>query len=1231
VCVAGVAALALPGAALADSTVDFDGFAAGTTITNQYANLGGAGQGVTFGPLPSLGPSGLDPVVRTPPAGQAQSGANVADIATCVGVGSDCEFFTPDTAGTFGVPHKQVSVDVGYLGASAPCSDPATDSGCAVLTLLAYDAGGNQIASSAPATVTQGAGIHTLLSVSTPTATILGFKITSRDNVDTNKNLAIDNLSFDVPTTPPPPDFTLTPASSVVNIVQGSSATDAIAIGRIGGSSGDVSLAVSGSLPPGVHAAFAPDPAGGTSSVLTLTADPDAPVTTGTNATVVVTGTPSGSGVGAAVRSFSLSVAVQQAFDVSIPPASASVDLSSCAVSVPVALTRNLAFAGQVSLSVTGLPPGVHASFSSQPSFPTGQGSTSVTLNLVAPANGQTSIRSTVTIHAISPPLAERTATFTAGGTCPFQYDAQVTSLQITQGVQSPFLPVRDPIHPPSVTAYSEIPNAVELRAGGPTVVRVYADLAFGPSGGVPDVPAVLAGYTKNGVGSIVPLPGSPITATSGPRTLQLGGAQATDSEEGSETDAYTFTLPSSWTHGKIGVVGQLLPAQTPSPPVARASLAGQTPVYAPCQTGPCENNDTMTISQIPFYDAPTVTLEPVQMQVNGAPLPDPSTVYKWARLVTPLNMAVEPYQGTIDITDLANTFNTCVANHHGSSEYNACSDAANDAGSSRLDDWVCDNSAPDFGWDMGINTGVARGLTNPADVCWEEFNGYKDAVVEWQRPLTSVSHEFFHLLGRPHASNCNGGGSNGQTAEDWPPDEMGYTQSVGLDTTLGSGLAGGPYAIPSPPGATWYDFMSYCASGADTASPLTLNPSPSWGSTHNWNAVMESFRYHAADQPSARALASSARRPSLEVNGFLFHDGTASITAVTPLRASSRALPDSGVELVGLDAAGHEVTSAPLRLDAIHVDGEVPPVGLSGVIPAAGVARVEIVNSAGSVLATVSESAHAPTVAVRGIPAAHGAGTTIRWRAHDADGGALLAAVDYSANGGRRYRRIWIGPSNGRVRLPSRYLSRSAHARVEVTVNDGFRSATARSRLFGAPGAAPTVTILSPARGARSPDDAPLLLSGQAFDDAGKLLGGKRLRWFLGARLLGTGAQISPTALPAGRRRVVLVARDRFGRTGRASVLVTLRAARPLFLVLSAPKRVKPSARSMKLKVRSSLDAQLGVRTAARGKAQRFAVSRRLRTLRIRISKGSKSLELHLALSAGGLTRTATVSVPRR
>jgi hypothetical protein len=1266
--VAAAGALLLPGSALADTTVDFEQFAPGTVITNQYADLGGAGQGVVFGPLPSGAGTGLNPVIRMPPAGQAQSGSQVADIATC-----GCENFElmPRTTGTFVVPRSRVSVDVGYLGPPATCVLANPGTACAYVTLLAFDAGGNQIAASSPTLVRQNQGVHTLLSVSTPSASIFGFEITARGgHVDDNKQIAIDDLSFDTPSAPPSPDFSLTPDSTNVKVVQGGSVSDKIAIGRFGGSAGNVTFTETGALGLGVHLAFVPNPAAGGVSTLTLIADANAPPTTGGDRTVTITGTPGSSSAGPSPRSFTLTFGVKSAFDVRVA-GSTSISLASCVVSVPVEVTRDFAFSGPVALSVSGLPPGVTASFApAQVTFPNGAAGQTVALNLTAPATGEALLRRTATIHASAPLLVERTATFMVGGTCPLQYDARVTSLQITQGVQSPFLPSRDPAHPPSVTAYSEIPDAAMLRGGGPTVVRVYADLAFGPAAGVPNIPAVLAGWTHNRVGGIVPLPGSPLLPTSGPRTLQPGGPLATVAEEGKETGAYTFTLPPSWTHGEIGISAQLLPSQGAPTPIATATAnaaAFGQPSVAPCQSVPCMQNDTMSLTRIPFYEARAVSIVPVQMTVGDTALPDPASVFKWARLVTPLNVIVKPYAGTVDITDLSDTFTHCNANAllipDQTARFNEqirCSDQANAAGSDRFDTWVCDHSAPDSdpssanpGWDIGVNTGVARGGTQHRNYCWSNGIGNtieSDAVVELHRPLTSVAHEFFHLLGRPHASGCNGGGSNGQTAESWPPDEMGFTQSIGLDTTLGSGTAGGPYALPSPPptssapvcdsaapvhsqcppSANWFDFMSYCAFSG-VGDPLTSGDA--WGSVHNWNAVLEASRYHAKDLPGRRSMArarnASAHVPSLRVSAILNHDGTASVASVTPVEAPPEPPSQSGFHLIGSDISGKHVADVQMLVNAVHVDGEVPPVVLDGVIPAAGVASVAIVRN-GSKLAGRQRSAHAPTVALHGIPIAKGTKTTIGWSAHDADGNALTLAIDYSADDGRHYEQIWSGPDKRVARVPTRYLSRSSTARIRVTVSDGFWTATATSRRFRSPGAPPVVSILSPASGVREPNDAPLVLAGQAFDDRLRLLTGRQLRWLLGRRLLGAGAQISVAGLPAGRHRIDLVARDRDGRTSRASVQVNLGAARPLFLILRAPAVVPRTAHSVPLTVASSLDATLVVRVSGL-RSERFAVDRRTRRMTVRIRRGRKALRLQLLLSSGGQTRTAVLTLRRR
>lgn len=297
--VAGVA-----GSAAADTTIDFDHLAAGTVLTTQFANAGGAGNGVVFGPLPGGAGDGLRPVIRTRPSAQAHSGTGVADIATCLA----CEFFTPRTTGTFTVPRSQLSVYVGYLGDPSPCSKTAPAStACAVVTLRAYDVNGARLGE-ASALVGRGSGIRTRLAVSTPSPAIAGFEITGRPETDATKSIAIDDLSFGSPAAGKP-DFTLNPARTTLALDQGGTVTNTIGIGRLNGSSGGVSLRVDG-LPKGITASFAPNPAGGTQSVLTLKAEPDAPILT---KAFGVTGTPQSASAGSVAHGFAFTLVVTPA------------------------------------------------------------------------------------------------------------------------------------------------------------------------------------------------------------------------------------------------------------------------------------------------------------------------------------------------------------------------------------------------------------------------------------------------------------------------------------------------------------------------------------------------------------------------------------------------------------------------------------------------------------------------------------------------------------------------------------------------------------------------------------------------------------------------------------------------------------------------------------------------------------------------------------------------------
>ena len=259
-----------------------------------------------FGPLPAgAGDSVGRPFIASAPT-QAHSGTQVAriDCPDCnEGLG-----FVPDSTGTFPSAHSQVSVYVGYLGSPGPVclagGPPVTR--CADVTLTAYDASGNGVGTPATARVGQGQAF-TQLAVSTPSPQIVGFEIKASAD-DSNKQVAIDDLSFDTPSAPPAPDFTLTPASTTVVVSSGRSVSDQLSIGRISGSLGQIQLDIGG-LPAGVDAQFDPDPAD-SASTLTLSADRTVAPSQGT---ITVTGTPLSSSAGSSPRTVTLSLQVESA------------------------------------------------------------------------------------------------------------------------------------------------------------------------------------------------------------------------------------------------------------------------------------------------------------------------------------------------------------------------------------------------------------------------------------------------------------------------------------------------------------------------------------------------------------------------------------------------------------------------------------------------------------------------------------------------------------------------------------------------------------------------------------------------------------------------------------------------------------------------------------------------------------------------------------------------------
>jgi cellulose 1,4-beta-cellobiosidase len=156
------------------------------------------------------------------------------------------------------------------------------------------------------------------------------------------------------------PSFTIAPATSALTVTQGSSIADTITVAGAGGFAGSVMLAVSG-LPTGVTATFGTNPTTG-SSVLTLTTGSAA--ATGTF-TLTITGT---SGALTASSAVSLTISTIQTPSFTLAAASATLSVTEgSAITDTLTVMDAGGFAGSVTLAASGLPSGVGAAFSANP------------------------------------------------------------------------------------------------------------------------------------------------------------------------------------------------------------------------------------------------------------------------------------------------------------------------------------------------------------------------------------------------------------------------------------------------------------------------------------------------------------------------------------------------------------------------------------------------------------------------------------------------------------------------------------------------------------------------------------------------------------------------------------------------------------------------------------------------------------------------------------------------
>jgi subtilase family serine protease len=260
------------------------------------------------------------------------------------------------------------------------------------------------------------------------------------------------------------PSFTLSDSPSSLTITQGTSGTSTITVTDVGGFTGSVTLAASG-LPSGVTASFGTNPTTGT-SVLTLSASSSA--TTGSS-TVTITGT-SGSLTATTTLALTITAAASPNFTITASPTSLTIAQGASGNDTITIASQN-SFSSAVSLSVSGLPTGVTATFSTNPVTPPANGSATSTLTLAA-SSSATVGTTTVTITGTSGSLTHSTTislTITSsGGTPNFTLSLSPSSFTVDEsGSVSTTLTVTsvNGFHSAVTLSVNEFPSGVSATA----------------------------------------------------------------------------------------------------------------------------------------------------------------------------------------------------------------------------------------------------------------------------------------------------------------------------------------------------------------------------------------------------------------------------------------------------------------------------------------------------------------------------------------------------------------------------------------------------------------------------------------------------------------------------------------------------------------------------------------------------------------------------------------------
>ncbi|MGA2887460.1 MAG: FG-GAP-like repeat-containing protein [Terracidiphilus sp.] len=241
------------------------------------------------------------------------------------------------------------------LGASSTTTITVTDAGgfTGNVNLALTTALPSGVTASWGTNPTSGSSVLTLTSSSSATAGTTTLTITGTSGSLT----ATTNIIVSVHA----PDFVLSDSPSLLSVNQGSSGTTTITVTPQYGFTGSVNLAVTSTLPSGVTASWGTNPTSG-SSVLTLAANSSA--TPGTTP-LTITGT-----AGSLTATTTVTLVVFGPSFTLVSQGSLNIGQGSSGTAFVLVLPQD-GFTGSVNLAVSGLPSGVTASFSPNPTTET--------------------------------------------------------------------------------------------------------------------------------------------------------------------------------------------------------------------------------------------------------------------------------------------------------------------------------------------------------------------------------------------------------------------------------------------------------------------------------------------------------------------------------------------------------------------------------------------------------------------------------------------------------------------------------------------------------------------------------------------------------------------------------------------------------------------------------------------------------------------------------------------